>query len=251
MEESHGKPFIEHISELRVRVIIVIVYFVATLFATYLTTPYLLNIIKYSAAKYQISLNIFKITESVLIYMKTMIIQSICLSFPVLFYQLYRFVAPAIDKKTKHNALKVAPVISLLFAIGVILGFLFLVPLLILFLISVAAELRINTIYSFADYFDFIFMICLITGSMMELPMLLGFLTYIQVISSDTLVKYRRFVYPFLCFIGIIVTPPDFLSDFIVSILLIILFEIGTLLCKFIELKRKKNVQITSVKGGD
>ncbi|WP_054949018.1 twin-arginine translocase subunit TatC [Numidum massiliense] len=85
IESAHKlqKPFIDHLRELRKRLLISITSFLLFFIASYLTSPYVIQFLKNSATNYDIELHIFKVTESIGIYMKIMFFQAVGLSVPV------------------------------------------------------------------------------------------------------------------------------------------------------------------------
>ncbi|MFE0554489.1 twin-arginine translocase subunit TatC [Paenibacillus sp. NPDC058910] len=232
--------FLEHFYELRRRIFYFAVAFIFCLIVTYFTAPYFVNLLKSSALHYEIELNVFKVTESVSIYAKTMLLQSVCISFPILIMQIYLFIKPTINNKLKKILLVFSSVVSILFLLGVILGYYFLTPLLFSFFLGVTEELSMNTMYNFSDYFQFVFMICLLAGLVLEIPALMVLLTQLGVISSNTLKKLRKILYPIFCIVAVILTPPDFISDITAIILLISIFEIGLVICGVMEKKTEK-----------
>lgn len=239
--KNKEEPFINHINELRNRILITFLFGFIFLSLSYFSTPYFIEYVKETAKTFNFNLNIFKITESVTIYIKIMFFQTIVLVTPFLLLQLYLFTKPALSYKTNRITLMLIPNIILLFAFGSFIGFKLFVPMLINFFIYTSTILGVTTVYSFADFFQFVFLICLIFGFIMELPAIIAFLSLIEVISSSMLKKGRKLAYLVLSVFSIIVTPPDFISDIIVILILLFLYECSLWICLFIEKRRFKN----------
>ncbi|ANA83024.1 twin-arginine translocase subunit TatC [Paenibacillus glucanolyticus] len=237
--DNDSKKFIEHFYELRKRLLYFVAAFLTSLIITYFTSPYVVNLLQSSAISHEIELNVFKVTESVSIYAKTMLLQSVCLSFPILIMQLFLFIKPAISKNITKGFIVFSIIVSILFFLGVLIGYYFLTPFLFSFFLGVTEDLSMNTMYNFSDYFQFVFMICLLTGLILEIPAFMVFLTHLGIISPTTIKKFRKFLYPIFCITAVVLTPPDFISDITAMILLISIFEIGLALCAFLENKRK------------
>jgi sec-independent protein translocase protein TatC len=229
--------FFEHFRELKKRIILVTVFFIVSLLLSYFSTPFLLDVIKQSAETYLVNLNVFKVTESVSIYAKLMFIQSICITIPFIILQLYNFVKPSMNLKIKKSIMILSPIVSLLFSLGLVMGYIFLVPILVSFFLGVTTEMNMNTVYSFSDFFQFVFMICVICGSILQLPPLLILLVHLKIINCKTLAKLRLSLYVFFTFIGILITPPDFISDIIAILLMIFMFEISLIISRMVEEK--------------
>ncbi|MFE7064508.1 twin-arginine translocase subunit TatC [Sutcliffiella sp. NPDC057660] len=246
------KSIKEHLIEIRKRITIIFGFFIFILIISYFLTPGTLNYLKSSAADYNISLNVFKITESVTIYLQTMLFLSICLTLPFLFGQIYFFIKPALNKQTQKISLILIPIISVLFFVGSSIGLFIFVPLLLTFFLEATVVLGMNTVYSFSDFYSFVFTICLIFGLFLEIPAITSFLTFIGILTPEKLKSIRRFVYIFLTFVAVISTPPDFISGLIVLGVLISLYELSIFIAYIIFHRfRKKQTMNTVQKGGD
>lgn len=161
-----------------------------------------------------------------------MVLQAISFTLPILIIQIYLFVKPALYKNIKKMAIVGIPIVSSLFLLGVIVSFVYLVPTLLIFFLSVSASINVNTVYSFMDFFNFVFTICIVSGLIVELPALISFLTLLNVLNAEILIRLRRISYPLLCLLAVIITPPDFFSGLILMIVLFGLFEVSILLSK-------------------
>lgn len=245
--------YIEHYKELRFRFLLSLFCFLFIFLASYFTAPTFISYLKNSANSFNITLNIFKVTESVSIYLRTMLFQAICLTIPIFIIQMYLFVRPALDIKIRKVCRGILPLVSILFFAGSYIGYKFFVPLLLSFFLNVSANMGISTVYSFSDYFTFTFTICIIFGLILELPVLLCFLTLINVITPKTLKSQRKFIYPALGILSALVTPPDFVSNLIVFSILALLFEFSIFLTQIISTSRsKKSLSNSRIpKGGE
>jgi sec-independent protein translocase protein TatC len=236
------KPFVEHLIELRFRIILTLTFFMCFFILSYFSTPYFIEVVKSSASHNEIQLNIFKITESVSIYVKVMLTQALAITLPILVMQIYLFSKPALNNQSRKLVLFTLPIVSILFSIGIYVALIFFVPLLTSFFINASVVLDVNTVYSFNDFFNFVFTICMIFGSILELPALIVFLTLLNIITPRTLQKSRRIVYPLLGLFSVTVTPPDFISDLIVMTLMFGLYELSILIS--FAFHKKKNITL-------
>ncbi|WP_188725202.1 twin-arginine translocase subunit TatC [Lentibacillus populi] len=239
------QTFAEHIGELRGRIIITVSILLCLFLISYFSTPFFLGVIKSSATQYGLDLNVFKVTESVKIYIKIMLVQALSATIPIIVVQIYLFIKPALNIQTRKMAILLVPIASILFFFGAFLGFYVISPILLSFFINVSNTLELNTVYNFTDFFDFIFAICIVFGLILELPAFLSFLTLVGIVSVNLLKKLRKFIYPILCLFSMIVTPPDFFSEIIVMSLVFILFEISLLICSVISSKQINNSKKT------
>ena len=245
---TEKKPFMVHIQELRKRFIFLIISFFMFFIVSYPLAPFFVDFIKKTATDFNIELNIFQVTESVSLYVKSMLLISIALSFPILIYQIFRFISPALSPFLYKVSLCIIPIVSALFTIGATIGLFFITPLLMGFFLNVSSILDLNPIYNFTNYFNFVFSICLIFGLFFEMPVLIVFLTILRLITPQTLRKMRVVAYPVLTFLAIIATPPDFISDLIVMTMCFLLYEFSIVSSKSVYHFLNKHLEGKEVK---
>ncbi len=231
--------FMDHFKELRKRLTYIVIAFVLFFILSSLSTPYLISLLKSNAINHSIDLNLFKMNEAVTIHIKLMLFQAIILSCPIIVTQIYQYVKPALDLHTQKLCTKIIPVVSLLFLVGSLLGYILIVPLLTSFFLFVANETGLNTMFNFTDYLNLVLTITLIFGLILEVPAFLGFLTTLGILQTDVLRKLRRVSYVVLCVFSLVITPPDFISDLIVTLLMFSLYEISILISSHIEKRRE------------
>jgi sec-independent protein translocase protein TatC len=110
--------------------------------------------------------------------------------------------------------------------------------MMIRFLSNINQSIGATETYGITQYFKMMFGIILPVSLMFEMPVLILFLTKIGLVSPQFLTKIRKAAYFALVTMAIIITPPDFISDFIFSIPLLILYEVSILCSKWIYKKR-------------
>ena len=130
---SNQMSILDHIIEFRKRIFIVIGCFVILFFGSYPITPYFIDLLKSTSQESGFELNIFKITESVLIYIKIMFILSFAITIPIMLIQLLLFIFPALNIRQKKLSYIFLPITSILFLVGNLLSLKFLSPLLLTF----------------------------------------------------------------------------------------------------------------------
>ena len=94
--------------------------------------------------------------------------------------------------------------------------------------------------YGMKQYFSFLFGILIPVALIFEMPVMIGFLTKIGLLSSALLKKSRKLAYIALVVIGVSITPPDFLSDFLIIVPMLLLFELSITVAVYIERKEYK-----------
>lgn len=172
------------------------------------------------------------------------IIGGIILAFPFLFYQIWTFLKPGL-KLNEINASKgILVYTSFLFFLGVAFGYFILSPLCVQFAGTFELSAKIVRIPSISSYMSMIVFTTFYTGLIFELPVLIFLLTKIGVLGPAFLRKYRKHAIVVVLILSAIITPPDVLSQVIVSIPIIILYEISILISSRVEkskLKAKTN----------
>ncbi|MBL7812377.1 MAG: twin-arginine translocase subunit TatC [Bacteroidetes bacterium] len=160
-------------------------------------------------------------------------------TFPVIVQQIWSFVKPALKiteiKKVRYSL----GIVSLLFFIGVVFAYFFLVPVASNFLLSYQLSPSIKNIITIGSVTGFVSFMCLATGLVFELPVLIYILARIGLISSQFLIKYWRYAAVIIFIIAGIATPsPDIFSQLLLGLPLMALYVIGIFIAKRVEKNR-------------
>jgi sec-independent protein translocase protein TatC len=231
---------VEHLTELRKRLIIVILSFVLFFIAGFYFAPDILFMIKESSKTTNIEWNVFGFTDGVMIYLKCAFIFSILFTLPVFFYQTWRFVRPALTPQEAKSTFWFVPVSFMLFLIGASFAYFVLFPMLLQFMSTINQSIGAVETYGMDKYLTFLFNIVFPVAVVFELPLIILFLTKLGILSPERLKKMRKIAYFVLIFIALVITPPDFISDFLVSVPLILLYEISIFISRWVARKEKK-----------
>jgi sec-independent protein translocase protein TatC len=153
----------------------------------------------------------------------------IVIAFPYIFYQLWSFVKPGL-KLNEINATKgIVFYVSLLFFTGIIFGYFIVAPLSVQFFGSYQISKEIENNFTISSYMGTVISTIFYSGLLFLLPVVSYLLTRIGLITPDFLRKYRKHAIIVVLVLAAIITPPDVLSQIIVSIPILILYEIGIL----------------------
>ncbi len=164
-------------------------------------------------------------------------------SFPYVFYQIWSFVKPGLKFKEKKMAKGLVFYVSLLFFSGILFGYFFVAPLSIQFFGSYQISDQIENNFTIGSYMSTILSTVFYSGLFFLLPIISYLLTKIGLIDVAFLVKYRKHAIVVILILAAIITPPDITSQIIVSIPILILYEIGILVSKRAERLAKKEAQ--------
>jgi sec-independent protein translocase protein TatC len=167
-------------------------------------------------------------------------VAGLILAFPVIINEFWRFFKPALKDNEAKYARGAVLAISLLFFFGVLFGYFLLAPLSIHFLTSYQVSPDVlNQIYV-RSYIGTLSSICLATGLIFELPVIAYFLTRVGLITPTFMRKYRKHSIVVIFIVAAIITPPDVFSQMLVSIPLLILYEVSIALSVRVMKQKEK-----------
>ena len=258
MEEQGNMPFLNHLEELRWRLVraAIAILIVGTIIWFYQET--IINVVFLSMAKkefitFQIMCKYFGICiTEIPIKFQSMTVSGqfsyalmmsflggIVLTFPYLFYQIWAFVKPGLKFKEKNLARGIVFYVSLLFFLGILFGYYIVAPLSIQFFGSYQMSSKIENIFTVNSYMSTILSTVFYCGLFFLLPVVTYLLTKIGLFDSAFLKKYRKHAIVIILILAAIITPPDVISQIIVSIPILILYEIGIVVSKRVEKQKK------------
>lgn len=162
------------------------------------------------------------------------------LAFPYIIWEVWKFLKPALYEKEKKSAKSFIIVSSLLFFLGILFGYYVITPLSVNFLGSyrVADEVKNNT--DLSSYTGLLKSSCLAAGFIFELPIIIYFLTKMGLVTPEFLKTYRKYALVLVLVLAAIITPPDIISQVIVAIPMIILYEVSIKISRIIIKKQEK-----------
>jgi sec-independent protein translocase protein TatC len=160
--------------------------------------------------------------------------------FPYVFYQLWSFVKPGLKEKEKEMVKGIVFYVSLLFFLGILFGYFVVAPMSVQFFGTYNISPEIQNNFTISSYMSTILSTVLYSGLFFLLPVVAYIMGKIGLISSGFLKKYRKHAIVGVLILSAIITPPDMVSQIIVSIPILALYEIGILVVKQVERKRAK-----------
>ncbi len=170
----------------------------------------------------------------------TSITAGFILAFPFILWEFWKFISPALYEKERKYAVSFLILSSLLFFMGVVFGYFLIVPLSINFLANYRISEVVQNNIDLDSYLSLIKTTVIACGLVFEMPILMYFLAKIGVVGPQFLKKYRRYAYVIILIVAAIVTPPDVVSQMIVTIPLIILYEVSILIVARVKKNKLK-----------
>lgn len=174
------------------------------------------------------------------IHIMVSLVLGLIVAFPFVFWEFWSFIKPALYEKEVQHSRGAVFFSSLLFIVGVLFGYFVITPLSVHFLGSYHVSSQVaNTIY-LKSYIGTIASIGLASGLIFELPILIYFLSKAGLVYPDFLKTYRRHAIIIIFIMAAVITPPDVFSLVLVTLPLVLLYEVGIVISKRIEKQKEK-----------
>ncbi len=167
----------------------------------------------------------------------------IVLAFPYILYEIWKFIAPALYQSEKKTGIKFIIITSFLFFIGILFGYYIITPLVINFLGNYQISDKVENYVDIKSYIANVRTTILANGLVFELPVFIYFFTKMGLVDSEFLKRNRKYAIVIILLVSAIITPPDMISQIIVSIPLYLLYEVSIWVAKIIEKKRSKELK--------
>lgn len=229
--------WIDHLSDLRKRIIYILVVFVFMLSAGLVFVSKLYGYLVRPVTEEGYHLMVIAPGEVITVYLSIAGAAAIGLTLPFALYQLWKFVAPGLTKVERGYTLRLLPVTFVMFILGICFAWFFLFPTILHFLLHIAAQ-NFTVMLRAGAYFSFVTTICLPFGFIFELPIVVVFLTRIGLVTPKFLRRIRRFAYLISVVLGVLISPPELISHLSVVIPMILLYELSILLSVIVKRKR-------------
>lgn len=175
----------------------------------------------------------------------TSILAGFIIAFPYVIFEVWKFVSPGLHDNERKNARGFIFISSLLFFIGIIFGYYGVTPLSINFLGNYTVSGEVFNDFDLSSYIGLLRASVLASGLIFELPIIIYFLTKVGIVTPKFLSKNRKFALVIVLSLSAIITPPDIVSQIIVSIPLLILYEVSIFISKFTYKRIEKEMRKT------
>ena len=172
----------------------------------------------------------------------TSILAGFIVGFPYVLYEFWRFISPGLHISERKNARGFIFVASFLFFLGVLFGYYIVTPLSINFLGNYSVSEEVFNDFDLSSYIGMLRASVLASGLIFELPILIYFFTKIGLITPSFLRKNRKFALVIVLSLSAIITPPDIASQIIVSIPVLILYEVSIWISKWVYRRQQKEI---------
>jgi sec-independent protein translocase protein TatC len=242
MNNEEKQPFMGHLEELRKRLIVCAIavgvgFVVSYVFSEKLFQLLVSPLIEVMPAGERLIFT--NLPEMFLTYLKVAFIAGAMLASPVIFYELWLFIAPGLYQKEKKLVIPFVVASTILFVGGSLFGYFVVFPFGFRFFMGFSNEF-VQALPSVKQYFAFSSRLLFAFGMVFELPVVIFFLARIGLVTSDFLKRKRKYAILMTFVAGAILTPPDVITQLFMAVPLILLYEISIVVAKIAGRKGKE-----------
>jgi sec-independent protein translocase protein TatC len=237
-------PFLAHLTELRNRLLVVVIVLGVALVFTYAYKEQIFNLLMrpFIVVMPKGSSFIFtSVTEAFMAYFKLSLVAAVFVASPVILYELWMFVAPGLYEKEKKYVVPFITFGSALFVTGILFCYFLVMPFLFRFFVHFGNDFVIP-MPSLKEYLGLAIKLLLMFGLMFEMPLLVYYLAKIGVVRYDTLARKRRYAILGIFVVSAVITPPDVASQMLMVVPLYGLYEISIIIARVFGRKEEKYV---------
>lgn len=234
-------PLTTHLEELRGRlikicivlvVVFCFVYWKSRIFMDFITAPLLPILPEHS------SLSLLKLTEGFFTELKLSGMVAVFFSMPVIFYQLWKFIAPGLYAQEKKYVTAFVFMASMLFFMGAAFAYYFVFPFGFKFFLGYAQG-YVTANLSVQWYLSFVTRMIMAFGIVFEMPVFVLFLSKMGIVTAEMMKKHRRYAYFGIVIFAAILTPPDVFTQLMMAAPMVILYEFSVFVAKVFGRKRE------------
>ena len=227
-------PISDHLEELRSRIIKSILIVIGLFFINWFFKARILDIVKkpHSITMKNLglsqSLQVLSYQEGFYAYIKLCLITSVFMAYPIILFQVWRFVEAGLFKKERKYVKTFAPISYIAFVTGVLFGYYFLIPYGLQFLIKILGG-GVQPMITMSQYISLVTMLTLALGVVFQLPLVMLFISKIGMLKAEDFIKWRLYAILIIFILAAVITPPDPFTQVMTALPMIILYEVGIL----------------------
>jgi sec-independent protein translocase protein TatC len=240
-----------HLKEMRNRIAVCVILLVVAMLICLHFAPDIVRLLLNIGEKYDYHFVYISPQELLLQYFSVSLLMAVCITLPVVLYQLWAFISPGL-RKNENLFFLLAMIFGLIcFGIGVFFAYKVMLPFMLYFLISLSEGSGVQASISVQNYLSFLMTIFIIFGAVFELPVLSVLLTQMGLLKVEWMKKFRKVVIVVIFLISALITPPDIVSQIMVAIPILILYELSIILCTLCknmrEIKSSANLFLRNI----
>ncbi len=235
MKDNVNLSLSEHLTDLRkVFTVSIVAILICSAITYFVFGNQLYNLITDPLKSLDVKLVYIGMAEAFITKIKIAVLAGVIVAMPIVMFQVWRFLAPALFPKERRLALIILPLAIILFAMGVSFAYLVVFKFAARFLLVVVSG-DLEPMLSVGPYVSFLITFLLPFGIIFELPMVMFFLAKAGIVNHRWLSKNRKFAVLIFFVIGAILTPPDVISQVLLAGPMMLLYEISVLIARFVK----------------
>ena len=235
--DDGSMPLTGHLKEMRNRIVVCLIVFAAAFLICLNFAPGLITLLTDMGEAYQYTFVYLAPQELLMSYLNIALIGGIVCTVPVLAYEAYAFAGAGLSGKEKSFFLLAMIFGALCFVTGVLFAYFITVPFMLRFLIQFTAQVNVTDAISIGEYLNFLLTVFIIFGIVFEMPVVTVLLTRLGLLKARWLKAARKVMIVVIFFIAAVITPPDVVSQIMVAIPMIGLYQVSIVLCAVFEKK--------------
>lgn len=250
-EEAHPMTLLDHLNELRIRLVRALIAMALGFFACYSFAGELFEALMSPLVKVmpkESKLIFTALPEAFFVYMQVAFVAGLFLASPYLFYQLWSFVAPGLYEEEKKGAIPMAFVSAFFFLSGATFCFFVVFPYAFEFFMGFTTE-HIIPMPSLSEYLGFALKMLLAFGLIFEMPLFAFFLARMGLVTADMMRRFRKYAILAIFIVAAILTPPDVFSQLLMATPMLILYELSIYVAVIFGRKPKREEETTDEDG--
>ncbi|MFM2305758.1 MAG: twin-arginine translocase subunit TatC [Bacteroidota bacterium] len=186
--------------------------------------------------------NISMFGQITLLFQYSLII-GLVLAFPYIIFELWRFIAPALNEQQQKKTSQIILACSFFFFIGVLFCYFIIIPFSVNFAVNFSISSKIQNIFTIENYIDFFTVMLLAIGAVFELPMIVYFLSRLGILGAQTMRNVRRYAVVVILIVAGVITPsPDVFTQAMVAVPIYLLYEFSIFIAARNDKKREKEL---------
>ncbi len=238
-------PFWDHLEELRWRLIKILAAIIIGGGATYYFSDTLLKILVEPTENLSVDLHlqVLKVTSMFMVKMGISIMGGIVIGLPVIIYQVWRFIAPAFEENHYLSLFFTIMFSTVFFLAGLAFGYYIIIPFSLGFFTSLTSStVMVNYNFTLDGYLTYTLWLLFACGLIFQLPVVVLFFTRIGFLTPPFLRHYRKFAFVTFLILGAFLTPPDPLSQLLIVIPLVLLYEFSIFISWVFRKKEEEDI---------
>ena len=239
-EDDKPMPLLDHLIELRRRLIYALISFFAVFFVTFYFSKPIFDFLIEPARSMGYRVSVFDIFEFFFVTVKLSAFVALIVGFPLIATQIWLFVAPGLYRQEKRAFLPFLIATPFMFYGGCVIMYYVVLPYVINLMLAHYVPEDIEKTLRTSDYLSRILQLVFAFGFAFEVPVLLTLLVRVGLVSSEGLRSKRRYAIVVCFVIAAVLAPPDVLSQVALAVPLLLFYEISIIIGGWIEKKREE-----------